>query len=167
ACGAARAAVLQVEAPIHPEPLQFINLDFDVLAKVPELSAEVARLRDYVATAVERLLEAQSRFEKELQRIVDDHLQRPFEYEGQPSRPGFTETLDVMERCLGPWVETRTVLFDEGLRFTFADDLDVERSQAMLNILERMRNIRRFYAVIEVVGPVLLAWTAIIFAALR
>lgn len=165
---AAIAAAIGAEPPVAMLTIQYVDLDFDALAKIPELDAEVRRYRECLAVTRAQLRDAQVAFDLELRRIIELERTRPSYFgDDDPTTPRYSELVRAKDDTVRPWLDAWTTLTNDHFSFGTSDSRSYDRANDLLTTLERSWKIRRLYFWIEVVLPVLVAGAAIIYSGYR
>jgi hypothetical protein len=159
-------ASLNRPSEFTPTSMQSLRIDRASLSKIPETKAEVERLDAYLTGLVAELAEDEKRFREASELILssaqsqsDDPILSFFDRPYEKIRAAF-------DQYLAKWFNARSVLTDKHgdlVMETMAKNPENARLEAMAHVLERIGNIRRVYAALEIVAPVLFAIFSILY----
>jgi len=147
-------------------PLSVIELDFDRLRKSPELAMELATQENHLASLTTELAEDENRFRDKAETILTSSVT---EQQNQPeSRPAsrYEQLSSAYDRRLRNWVDARNELAEELLSVrvaTFGDTQEIRQLNAMKAILQRVSTVRRIYAAVEIVMPIIFAVGGVVY----
>jgi hypothetical protein len=146
--------------------MQALTIDRTGLSKIPETKADIERLDAYLIWLAAELAEDEKRFREAAELILssaqsqsDDPILAFFDTPYEKIHAAFNQ-------YLAKWFKARNVLTDKHMDVVFetmSKNPENVRLEAMVHVLERIGNIRRVYAALEIVAPVLFAIFSLLY----
>jgi hypothetical protein len=160
---AARAALDQPEDFKHTA-IQALSIDRKEASKRLETRAELKAQESNLVVLLARLSEDENQFRAKAEIILTgapERLKDPrLVFPTSPAE----EVMAVYEQTLRKWLEARNHLNDEHFDIVMNDwSKTLFQTEELIDILARMTNIRRYYALFEILLPVLFAIFAILY----
>jgi len=144
-------------------PVQFRQLDRVLLGQNPELASELSAQDTYLSQLKSQLAADEASFRAD----ADAALAIPAPTFLPPDayvHARYDGVRMAYERWLSPWLEGRNHLNDEHLSHVLEGVTpEIQQLDAMVDVLKHIVGIRRIYAWLEIVGPILFAVLCLLF----
>jgi hypothetical protein len=146
-------------------PSQALVLDRKALYRNIDTRAEIVRQETFLASLVAELTADEKRFQEEAEIILAARAQ-PEDPMTFLSDRSYEKIRAAFEQTLDKWFVVRNSLTDEHLDSVMENlghSQETQRLEAMIQTMKRILTIRRMYAALEIVVPVVFAIFAIVY----
>lgn len=140
-----------------------MNLDLEAIRKIPEMASQINQHEELYSRLKTELADDVERFSDKAESVLS---RRNTAQEDLLFDNSWSEIQAAFDRYLRPWFDARNKLSSEQLHLAIdqtTGSLEVRRAKAMRGVIGRIKMIRRIYATLEIVVPVLFAAFAIIY----
>jgi hypothetical protein len=163
----AAAEAVNGSSDYEPTPMNVINLDRELLCRVPELADEIATQDENLAALRAELQDDEGKFGEQAKIILSEaRLLPPDDPHEQLRSNSYERVTKAYDECLRNWFDARNKLTDEHLSQKLkemTDNPELPRIKAMGSVLKNILKIRRIYAVLEIYAPVVFAVGTILY----